>query len=110
MKKLLFILTVAGLFISSCNTSTKGGVEFNDLMEISAEGVFRGASFDMPKDEVLKLEAARTKTVDIFEDESETELIITTDMGPEAADFADVTYSFDNKGLYKIDVETYNAK
>ena len=105
MKKFipLLLLVVLGLF--SCNTSTTNAL-YEDLMMPEAEGFFRGINFDMTKSEVKDIETAR-KTVSIFEDEAENEFIITTDMGPETLNFADITYNFDTEGLYAISVESY---
>lgn len=104
MKKFIPLLIITiGLF--SCNTTTKN-VLYEDLMLPETEGVFRGIEFDMSKEQVTKIETSR-ETVDIFDDQSEGSLIITTDMGPETLNFADITYDFDEKGLYAISVETY---
>ena len=79
---------------------------YHDLMELESGGVFRGVSFDWSKRKVLKVEEART-TTSIYKDEEPDELIITTDMGKEILNFADISYFFDEQGLYYIDVETY---
>lgn len=81
---------------------------YNDLMELSSGGIFRGASFDMSKDKVKGIENARS-TTSVYRDEG-NELVITTDMGPEILNFADVTYTFDSKGLYHIKVESYSME
>jgi len=104
MKKFTPLLIIAiGLF--SCNTTTTNAL-FQDLMLPETEGVFRGIEFDMSKDQVKEIETSR-ETVEIFDDQSESSLIITTDMGPETLNFADITYDFDDKGLYAISVESY---
>lgn len=86
--------------------STTNNPRYNDLMLPTSSGVFRGVSFDMSKSKVSDIETARS-TVDIYQDETESELIVTTDMGKEILDFADITYKFDEQGLYSIKVETY---
>jgi len=79
---------------------------YNDLMETSSRGIFRGASFDWTKAQVLKLETDRT-TTSVYRDEKPEELVITTDMGADVLNFGDITYSFDENGLYHIKVETF---
>jgi hypothetical protein len=79
---------------------------YNNLMEISSGGVFRGASFDWTKDQVLNLETARA-TTSVYRDENPEELVITTDMGADILNFGDITYTFDDNGLYHIKVETF---
>lgn len=86
--------------------STTNNPRFNDLMLPKTNGVFRGISFDMSKEEVLEIESLRT-TVEIFLNETVDELVVTSDMGREILDFADTTYRFDEQGLYAIKVETY---
>ncbi len=86
--------------------STTDNPRYNDLMLPNTSGVFRGISFDMSKEEVLEIESVRS-TVDIYLDETDDELIVTSDMGREILDFADITYRFDEQGLYGIKVETY---
>lgn len=104
MKKFIPLLIIAiGLF--SCDTSTKNAL-YEDLMLPKTEGIFRGVNFNMSKDEVKKIETAR-ETVTVFEDESGDKFIVTSDMGPETLNFADITYNFDDQGLYGISVETY---
>ena len=129
MKRIFLMIFTAALMFA-CNTETASDVEddvvvaddqssnddgersttsnprYNDLMLPSTSGVFRGISFDMSKDEVLDIETARS-TVDIYQDETEDEVIVTTDMGKEILDFGDITYKFDEQGLYGIKVETY---
>lgn len=125
MKK-IFFLVFAAAFMFACNSpsgsedtvvdetvesgdgtrSTTNNPLYNDLMLPSTSGVFRGISFDMSKATVLDIETSRS-TVDVFQDETPEELIITTDMGKEILDFGDITYRFDEKGLYSIKVETY---
>ena len=80
--------------------------QFNQLMELSSGGIFRGASFDMAKSDVLDIENSRN-TTSVYKDEEDTELVITTDMGADIMNFADVTYTFDEQGLYHIGVESY---
>lgn len=79
---------------------------FNDLLEPDAGGIYRGVDFDWTKEQVLTIEQRRS-TVDVYVDDEPKELIITTDMGTHVMNFADVTYSFDENGLYSIEVETY---
>lgn len=79
---------------------------FNDLMLPQSSGVFRGVVFDMTRDEVYEIETKRS-TISVYKDETDEELVFTTDMGKEVLDFADITYKFDEKGLYWIKVETY---
>ena len=80
--------------------------QFNQLMELSSGGIFRGASFDMAKSDVLDIENSRI-TTSVYKDEEDSELVITTDMGADIMNFADVTYTFDEQGLYHIGVESY---
>lgn len=91
---------------TSSERSTTSNPLYNDLMLPSTEGVFRGTHFDMSRDEVYDMETVRS-TVDVYKDEIEEELIVTTDMGKEILDFGDITYRFDEQGLYSIKVETY---
>ena len=86
--------------------STTNNQLYYDLMQPTASGVFRGVHFDMSKDEVYDTESVRS-TVDVYKDETDEELIVTTDMGKEILDFGDITYRFDEQGLYSIKVETY---
>ncbi len=60
----------------------------------------------MAKSDVLDIENSRN-TTSVYKDEEDTELVITTDMGADIMNFADVTYSFDEQGLYHIGVESY---
>lgn len=126
MKKLFYLFLVSGLLFSCDSTEKTSGEEteveveetssdsrstttnplFNDLMVPTADGVFRGTSFNMSRSEVYEIETSRS-TVSIYKDDTEDELIITTDMGKEILDFGDVTYRFDEQGLYSIKVETY---
>lgn len=130
MKRLLFLIAAAG-FMFACNTDTATTEEsvveetsveetpvseersttnnplYNDLMLPTSGGVFRGVYFDMSRDAVYDLETSRS-TVDVYQDEIPEELIVTTDMGKEILDFGDITYRFDEQGLYGIKVETYN--
>lgn len=86
--------------------STTNNPLYNDLMLPTTGGVYRGVHFDMNRDEVYDIETARS-TVDVYKDETDEELVITTDMGKEILDFGDITYRFDEQGLYGIKVETY---
>lgn len=116
MKKLFPFLAILILLVAcklgasedapESETLTENTALFTDLFQIQDGGVFRGVEFDMSKAEVLKIESKR-KSATILEDETDTKLIITSDMGPEALNFADITYTFDEKGLYTIKVETY---
>ena len=87
-------------------SSAINNVGFKELMELEDGGLFRGVNFDMTKEEVLKIENSRY-TTSVYSDIVDSELVITTDMGEDILNFADVSYSFDNKGLYHIKVETY---
>ena len=82
-----------------------GWPKYTDLMEIESGGVFRGASFDMTKEAVYGYETERS-TTSVYQDDP-NEFVITTDMGSDILNFADVTYKFDEEGLYHIKVETY---
>jgi len=117
MKRIFFLVVVAS-FMFSCSPSAKedavvgeaveptSNLLYNDLMLPNTSGVFRGVSFDMSKAAVFDIETSRS-SVDVFQDETSEELIVTTDMGKEILDFADITYRFDEQGLYSIKVETY---
>ena len=114
MKKLSLSLLLAFFILSAFaqreGVDRNGNVKVEDLykelMEISSGGVFRGVSFDWTKEQVLKLETSRT-TTSVYRDEKPEELVITTDMGPDILNFGDITYTFDDKGLYHIKVETF---
>jgi hypothetical protein len=69
-------------------------------MGIESGGVFRGASFDMTKDAVYGYETERS-TTSVCQDDP-NEFVITRDMGSDILNFADVTYKFDEEGLYHI--------
>lgn len=86
--------------------STTDNPLYNDLMMPVSGQVFRGADFDMSRNEIYTLESNRS-TVTLYSDENEEELIFTTDMGKDILNFADITYRFDEQGLYNIKVETY---
>ncbi|MCB9226149.1 MAG: hypothetical protein H6578_03095 [Chitinophagales bacterium] len=122
MNKIFALFTVA-LLLFSCNTSSNSdnngnsNVEvtervtsknqlFLDLIRPETSGMFRGIEFDMSKDEVKKIETSRGN-VTIYRDETPEELIVTTDMGRNKSNFADITYSFDGQGLYSVTVESY---
>ncbi len=110
----------------SCNTSeSKAGINtqpktstteeivkdpflilYNDLMLPGSGKLFRGVDFDMSRSDIKKIELARTACTET-DSEKENQLIITTDMGSETLDFADIKYTFDEKGMYYIEVETY---
>lgn len=79
---------------------------FLDLIRPETAGMFRGVEFDMSKDEVKKIETSRGN-VTIYKDETPEELIVTTDMGRNKSNFADITYGLDSKGLYSVTVESY---
>lgn len=127
MKNYFYLLFLAALFTACQNTtstdepneevevdvveeentrSTTTNPLFNDLMMPTAGGMFRGVEFDMSREKVYKLETSRS-TITVFQDETDEELVLTTDMGKEVLDFADITYRFDEQGLYGIQVETY---
>lgn len=105
MKK-LSVLFVAILSFTLSFGQVNVDDQFNQLMELSSGGIFRGASFDMAKSDVLDIENSRI-TTSVYKDEEESELVITTDMGADIMNFADVTYTFDEQGLYHIGVESY---
>jgi hypothetical protein len=105
MKK-LSVLFVAILSFTLSFGQVNVDDQFNQLMELSSGGIFRGASFDMAKSDVLDIENSRN-TTSVYKDEEDTELVITTDMGADIMNFADVTYTFDEQGLYHIGVESY---
>lgn len=92
----------------STTRSTTSNPMYNDLMQPEAGGVYRGVYFNMKRGNVLEYEESRM-TTSIYKDEIPEELVITTDMGKEVLDFADVTYKFDEQGLYSIMVESYNV-
>ena len=79
---------------------------YTDLMIPNSGLLFRGVDFDMSRAEIRKIEIDRA-TCSETDSEKENQLIITTDLGPELLDFADVKYTFDEKGMYFIEVETY---
>lgn len=127
MKNYFYLLFLAALFTACQNTtstdepneevevdvveeentrSTTTNPLFNDLMMPTAGGMFRGVEFDMSREKVYKLETSRS-TITVYQDETDEELVLTTDMGKEVLDFADITYRFDEQGLYGIQVETY---
>lgn len=114
MKKTFLSLFLLFIAINLCAQKNKEGkkskekasVLYYDLMELESGGVFRGINFDWSKRKVLAVEEARS-TTSVYKDEEPGELIITTDMGVEILNFADVSYFFDEQGLYYIDVETY---
>lgn len=116
MKKIVLLFT-AFIFVTSVSAQRDGfdrngninvDDQFADLMEVESGGLFRGVNFDMSKEAVLDYESARS-TTSVYQDEEDFELIITTDMGPDILNFADITYTFDEKGLYHIKVETYST-
>lgn len=129
MKNFFYLLFVAALFTACQNTtsteepteevevdlveeentrSTTTNPLFNDLMMPTAGGMFRGVEFDMSREKVYNLETSRS-TISVYKDETDEELVLTTDMGKEVLDFADITYRFDEQGLYGIQVETYST-
>lgn len=115
MKK--FSLLIAAFLFVFSSFSQRDGIDrsgnvniddqFTDLMEIQSGGIFRGINFDMSKQAVSDYETNRL-TTSVYQDEEDL-LTITTDMGPDILNFADVTYKFDDKGLYHIKVETYGT-
>jgi hypothetical protein len=118
MKKVIII--ACSLFLSLQGFAQRDGINregevkvedlFNDLIEpLNTQGVFRGVWFDMSKTAVKDVETDKT-TTSVYRDEEQTELVITTDMGDNILDFADITYTFDDKGLYHIGVETYATR
>lgn len=86
--------------------STTNNALYNDLMLPTTGGVFRGIHFDMTRSQVYDIETSRS-TIDVYKDETDEELVVTTDMGKEILNFGDITYRFDEQGLYAIKVETY---
>lgn len=80
-------------------------VLFTDLFQLQDGGIFRGVEWDMTKEQVLNVESKRA-TSSVLENEDD-KVIITSDMGEEVLNFADITYAFDEKGLYNIGVETF---
>ncbi|MCB9257472.1 MAG: hypothetical protein H6579_10105 [Chitinophagales bacterium] len=127
MKNFFYLFIVAALFSACQNTtnteeptesvevdevaedntrSTTSNPLYNDLMMPTAGGMFRGVEFDMSREKVYNLETSRS-TISVYKDETDEELVVTTDMGKEVLDFADITYRFDEQGLYGIQVETY---
>lgn len=81
-------------------------VLFTDLFQVEDGGIFRGVEWDMTKEQVLKIESKRS-TSTVLENEEDKKLVITSDMGKDVLNFADITYAFDEKGLYNIGVETF---
>lgn len=79
---------------------------YNDLVIPGSGLLFRGVDFDMSRTDIRKIEMDRPECSET-PSEKENQLIITTDLGPETLDFADVKYTFDEKGMYYIEVETY---
>lgn len=114
MKRITIILLMCVFVLSAFaqrdgldrNGDVKVDDMYTDLMELSSGGVFRGVRFDWTKAQVLKLETDRT-TTSVYRDEKPEELVITTDMGSDLLNFADITYTFDDKGLYHIKVQSY---
>jgi len=117
MKKVIII--ACSLFLSLQVFAQRDGINregevqvedlFNDLIEPgTTQGIFRGVSFDLSKAAVKTIETNKT-TTSVYSEDVETELIITTDMGDNILDFADITYTFDDQGLYHIKVETYGT-
>lgn len=107
---LLVFLTTGGLFAQRSGLERDGTVSveplFEDLMQPNAGGIFRGVSFDWTKAKVKELELTRS-TSSIYKEDLDTELVVTTDMGADIMNFADITYTFDENGLYHIKVESY---
>lgn len=87
---------------------TKGDYSrmFVELVMPEEGGIFRGAKFDDWYEDVYDMEDGYS-TSEVYE-ENDDELIITTDMGEEILDFADVTYYFDESGLYEIYADIYS--
>ena len=112
MKKIFFLAFV--LLVSVKIQAQRSGLDRNgnfniqplidDLFMNDKASLYRGVEFDMTKAEVKKLELARNTTSLYNEDST---LVITTDLGEEILDFADISYSFDDEGLYHIGVEGY---
>ena len=94
--------------VSSNGRSSTNNPLYNDLILPTTGGIFRGAHFDMSREAIYDMETSRS-TVSVYQDEIPEELIVTTDMGKEILDFGDITYRFDEQGLYSIKVETYNV-
>jgi hypothetical protein len=79
---------------------------YTDLVIPNSGLLFRGIDFDMSRTEVRKIEINRAACSETI-GKKYNQLIITTDLGPQVLDFADLKYTFDEKGLYFIEVETY---
>lgn len=79
---------------------------FSDFMKFNPEYIFREVNFDMSEDEVRKTERSY-KTSSENSSEKENELFFEVDLSSDLLDFADIRYSFDEKGLYFINVESY---
>lgn len=121
-KSLLFVLFLAVSLVSCSETqsvdaplnnendtvvSAEPFLEmYNDLMIPGSGLLFRGVDFDMSRTEIRKIEMSRSECSET-ESEKENQLIITTDLGSETLDFADIKYTFDEKGVYYIEAETY---
>ena len=79
---------------------------FTEFMMIDGKSVFRGVNFDMTEDEVRKVEHSYATSRENSSEKMQ-ELFFEVDLTSELLDFADVRYSFDEKGLYFINVESY---
>ena len=79
---------------------------FTEFMMIDGKSVFRGVNFDMTEDEVKKIEHSY-ETSRENSSEKMQELFFEVDLSEELLDFADIRYSFDEKGLFFINVESY---
>lgn len=106
MKKYIPLLIIAIALFSCDSTNATKNPLYEDLILPDTKGAFRGVEFNMSQAEVVEIEKER-KTVKIYDDESKDKFVITSQMGPETLNFADITYDFDDKGLYGISVETY---
>ena len=109
MKKIL--IPILGLLLFTtlnaqqrANTTIDAKPLFEDLILPDVDGIFRGVDFNMSKSQVLKIE--NRETTSIYADE-EIKLIITSDMGADFNNFADIYYWFDENGLDYIELETY---
>lgn len=80
---------------------------YEDLILPGSGGLFRGVGFDMSMKEVKKIEIERAKCSET-DTEKDNQLIITTDLGLETLDFADIKYTFDKDGLFYIEAESYS--
>lgn len=77
-----------------------------NFLDIKDEHLFRGINFDMTSEEVRKIERLFPTSRENAS-EKERELFFEVDLSEELLDFADLRYSFDEQGLYLINVSAY---